>query len=294
MFDESRLSIKLAPYTFPFLIEYTLLTAAILYKSTLQVGMPVTKELTEVKFIPVFEKMKLMVGRVFVASVCGWIIIAASLAGTIYFIYINENLQSTEDDKEFAVYLFYAMDIALLVIGIVVLVLIGFFMSDVPFKGHSHSFIDQLILIVTIFGFYLMLGFETMPEINNFGLTSFLGDTAKLGTIESVLSYVQASMQLIFIMDAFRRGTQPIWEKATYAPSLAIILLNVNIGLWIISSFVVKETSQNVLMIEYYGSLTWNIILYVTLPLAIFFRFHSTVCIVDIMVEVWMPDAISK
>ena len=294
VYDPSLLSIRLLPYVLPFVVEFVLIGAATLYKIMEQIGMPVTKEMLTVKYIPMLDKIKLMHGRVFLPSIFGWVILLATAAGTIFFIYVGEDTEATEEMQRVAAYVFYLMQIILNVIGIIAITSALLYESTIPFLGHAHSVIDQAVLIVTLFGFYLLIGFNFLPNLESFMTTDSLGTIAKLGTFENICNYIQASMQFLFIMDAMRRGSQPLWQKYTKAPAFVLILFYTNVALWLVTSFLVKETSQNPLMIDYYGDLTWNIVLYTTLPLAIFFRFHSTICLVDIMVDIWMPEKIGK
>ena len=295
VYDQTLLSAKLTPYMLPFVIEFVLIGAATLYKIMNQIGMPVTQQLLDVKYIPMVEKIKLMAKRTIIPNIIGWIILLATTAGTIYIIYTSQNDEATNKEEEIAAYVFFSMQMILNVIGIITILFIIFWKIDAPFIGHAHSTVDQAVLIVTLFGFYLLLGFNFLPNVESFTETNFLGTLAKMGTFENLFNYIQGSMQFLFIMDAMRRGPQPIWLKNNISPSIFVaILFHVNLGLWLISSFLLKETSQNSLMVDYYGSLTWNIVLYITLPLAIFFRFHSTICIVDVLVDIWMPDKLSK
>lgn len=41
---------------------------------------------------------------------------------------------------------------------------------------------------------------------------------------------------------------------------------------------------------EFYGFILWNILNHVTLPLIMFYRFHSSVCLVDIWNYAYEPD----
>ena len=51
------------------------------------------------------------------------------------------------------------------------------------------------------------------------------------------------------------------------------------------NSFEMKEALVLDIMVEFYGSIAWTIMLYISLPLSVFFRFHSVVCLSDIWSE---------
>ena len=292
MYDTSHLSTQLVPYIFPFIVQYVILTAAAIYKFYEQVGMPVTNEMLDAKFFPLWDKIKITRGRGWPGSIVGTSLFFTSVILTIYY---TVRAESTGQAITGALLdLFYIWQIVLNIIGIIAVMLLGLYMTDIPFRGHVRSFIDQAVLTATLFGFYLYVGLETMPELNAFNWAGDLGRMATLGTFESILNYIQSTVQFLFLMDAMQRGSQPMWEKSTQAPSLAIVLFQVNLSLWMLSSFVAKETRASEIMVTYYGELPWNIALFTTLPLAVLYRFHSTTCLANIMIDIWMPEVLQK
>ena len=88
----------------PFIIEFVLIGAATLYKIMNQIGMPVTQEMLDAKYIPIAEKIKLMARRTILPNIIGWIIMLFTVAGTIYIIYTSENDEATNKEEETAAY----------------------------------------------------------------------------------------------------------------------------------------------------------------------------------------------
>ena len=206
----------------PFIIEFVLIGAATLYKIMNQIGMPVTQDMLDVKYIPMAEKIKLMARRTILPNIIGWIIMLFTVAGTIYIIYTSENDEDTNKEEETAAYVFFSMQMILNVIGLIAILLIMFYKMHAPFVGHAHSIVDQAVLIVTLFGFYLLLGFNFLPNLESFTEPNFFGTLAKMGTFENISNYIQGSMQFLFIMDAMRRGPQPMWLKTTSLPPFSL------------------------------------------------------------------------
>jgi hypothetical protein len=62
--------------------------------------------------------------------------------------------------------------------------------------------------------------------------------------------------------------------------SLTFLIIG-NVTVWIVRTALVKELSSST-QIEYYGTLTWLLLLNLNLPLLLFFRFHSSVCLADV------------
>ena len=54
-----------------------------------------------------------------------------------------------------------------------------------------------------------------------------------------------------------------------------------NVTVWILRTALVKALTSTA-ETEYYGALTWLLLLNINLPLSLFFRFHSSVCLADI------------
>ncbi|KAK2178963.1 hypothetical protein NP493_521g00004 [Ridgeia piscesae] len=74
-------------------------------------------------------------------------------------------------------------------------------------------------------------------------------------------------------------------------PGRAIVtfLLIVNLALWILRTFQVKTIALED-HLEFYGVPAWPIILNINLPLMLFFRFHSSVCLADIWMAAYIAD----
>lgn len=48
------------------------------------------------------------------------------------------------------------------------------------------------------------------------------------------------------------------------------------------------------IMTEYYGYLSWTLILHIFLPFSVYFRFHSAVCLSQIWSEAYAPTMIEN
>lgn len=97
------------------------------------------------------------------------------------------------------------------------------------------------------------------------------------------LQIIQSSIQTLLILECLRRYAS---NNASYARKpgreLITILLIINICLWIIDTLSGKRYTVKEYLIDYYGSLKWSIISAFSAPIAIFYRFHSSVCLSDI------------
>uniref|UniRef100_A0A0K8TBB5 Otopetrin-3 n=1 Tax=Lygus hesperus TaxID=30085 RepID=A0A0K8TBB5_LYGHE len=98
------------------------------------------------------------------------------------------------------------------------------------------------------------------------------------------LQMLQVLVQTPFIIDGLRRcsnskslrGKKPGRELLTF-------LIVCNVTMWITETFEIKSHSDlSDPRSTYYGQFLWSSITHLTFPLTMFYRFHSSVCMVDI------------
>lgn len=101
--------------------------------------------------------------------------------------------------------------------------------------------------------------------------------------LNALASIVQTACQTLFILDASRRQaiTQ---EHIRKKPGREIVtfMLVVNLAMWAISTLEKSRAESHPIQLNFYGLWAWTIITHVSMPLAIFYRFHSTVCLCEI------------
>ncbi|XP_065574792.1 proton channel OtopLc-like [Artemia franciscana] len=104
-----------------------------------------------------------------------------------------------------------------------------------------------------------------------------------LGMAAALCSIIQAVAQSLFILDASRRYTTTKKEqKEKPGREIVTFLLVCNFAMWSINTMEKSKTETHPLQLEFYGSWPWIVITNISMPLAIFYRFHSTVCLCEI------------
>jgi hypothetical protein len=99
----------------------------------------------------------------------------------------------------------------------------------------------------------------------------------------AVLSLVQGTFQTVLILECLRRYAvydSPLMHKP--ARELITALLLTNVALWVFDSLSAKRFAAKPFLVEHFGILKWSIINAFSAPIAIFYRFHSSVCLSDI------------
>ena len=105
----------------------------------------------------------------------------------------------------------------------------------------------------------------------------------------ALLAFLQGSIQTVFILDGQRRCAEHD-DHLTRKPGRALVtfLLLCNLSLWVINTFEVSKVEAAPIHSDFYGFLPWKIISHLCMPMLIFFRFHSSVCLSDIWINAYV------
>jgi hypothetical protein len=132
------------------------------------------------------------------------------------------------------------------------------------------------------FGFNETLNSHTIKSIKS--EDNILNEINKITeAIARILSLIQSSIQTFFILECLRRYAEKN-KSFMRKPARELItsLLIVNVSLWFFDTFSAKRFDTKEFLIEHFGIIKWSIINAFSSPLAIFYRFHSSVCLSDI------------
>ncbi|XP_058814142.1 proton channel OtopLc isoform X2 [Topomyia yanbarensis] len=101
--------------------------------------------------------------------------------------------------------------------------------------------------------------------------------------ITALASLVETACQTMFILDASRRSaaTQEHIRKKPGREIVTFLLVS-NLAMWAINTLEKSRAESHPIQLHFYGLWAWTIITHVSMPLAIFYRFHSTVCLCEI------------
>ncbi|CAH8637185.1 unnamed protein product [Schistosoma rodhaini] len=134
------------------------------------------------------------------------------------------------------------------------------------------------------------LKFHRLKQSENFEYNLLtIGLIALLYLIKCTLEICQALIQFFFIVETSRRKVCCI-NQSRIKPgrSIIVFLLICNLALWLVNTFEVRSAeTQLSLYRQYFGVRTWSIITYCFIPLIIFFRFHSTVCLAELWTKLY-------
>ncbi|KAK9873108.1 hypothetical protein WA026_020836 [Henosepilachna vigintioctopunctata] len=289
-----------APYLFPFIIEYSLIGAAVIYVMWKHIG----KNSKFVSEEDLEHRLEVMLSRRAVALAhaqqngrvdCvgaskglffGLLLLVGSLICLIlFFVLIHQ-----EQFSILAIYLADVSHCALMGLSIIAII-IGFIrmrlkdsklnyrVQRLKFKTEEQTDLNDILLRVSAFGLFLYAVLSIIAG----HLNAFTKEPNMLVMITGCLSVVQVVLQLLFIADVSRRRVHlPEHDRSKPGRQVVTFLLICNVTMWIIYTFEIQKVEANPVQLEFYGFLAWAIVQRFTLPLCIFHRFHSAVTLAEI------------
>lgn len=123
-----------------------------------------------------------------------------------------------------------------------------------------------------------------------YGMFSIMGSYFTLddehgidGLVSEIMGLLQTSLQTLFILNAcWRRCRGAEQQRLKPGREIVTFLLVANMSMWFINTMIKGRAGFRPTHLNLYGIWAWTVITHVSMPLAIFYRFHSTICLFDI------------
>lgn len=190
----------------------------------------------------------------------------------IYFSKISENLDSEPQRSH------YYTDIIIYCVSILATIFGAIRMSSLLYVTTAHNAIllDDILLVVGFIG-QLMFCVFSIIALNQ------SDNRVSLVVIVSILRMVQVLVQTVFVLVAQRLvALTPSLQERKPGREIVTFLLMVNLAMFLANTFETQKAAANPLTSEFYGRNVWTVIVYSTVPLSSFYRFHSSVCLAEI------------
>ncbi|KAK4294775.1 hypothetical protein Pmani_032623 [Petrolisthes manimaculis] len=138
---------------------------------------------------------------------------------------------------------------------------------------HGMSSVDDILLYVCLPCIFLYAFFSMVPSIN-------AGNYLSVSV--SILQVSQVILQTALICDGLRRcsNDQSLQHKKPGREVITYLVVT-NVAMWLLQTFEIKSAEGNATLYYFYGKELWTLLSHLTLPLALFYRFHSSVCLAD-------------
>lgn len=150
------------------------------------------------------------------------------------------------------------------------------------------SFLDDTLLFVCLPAHFVFGFVNIMPAIFD------PGTAPTLQIVKNVLMVVQVLLQTPMIVDGLRRcSDSPENQRVRPGRQLITFLIASNLAMYVWDTFELKSYELQHDRIEFYGELLWTFLSHSTMPLIIFYRFHSSVALVDIWSSAYKPATVA-
>ncbi|XP_035781990.1 proton channel OtopLc-like [Anopheles albimanus] len=207
----------------------------------------------------------------------GLLLVVATIVVIILF-----HIASRDDDyRDTGILLDGIFEVTVLGIMILATVAAYYQTARLDINPHPISRLDDVLLFIAIPAFFSETLFSMIPAFENGSiLNGFIVFT----------QIVQVLIQTPWICDALRRCSNTAeLQRTKPGKELVTFMTIANVSLWIYYTFAVKTGDFGDERYEYYGDVLWSILNHLSLPLIMFYRFHSSVCLVDIWRHSYEP-----
>ncbi|XP_011303128.1 uncharacterized protein [Fopius arisanus] len=255
-----------SPFLFPCTIEFSLICAVILFEMWKRVDrLSVTKSNSPTRSV---HHLSIDCSNAHRGLFGGILIIAATVLSLIMFFVLKDA------KPKMAIQQVTALETTILIAGAIAAVSGALKLRRLEWKKTKLPHLDSTLLAAAQAGVYLHCMFGAVGGV----LT--MGPTWGLSLAADFIALVQSTSQTLLIKIAWRRQSS---SNAKPGKELITFLIVMNIALWIVNSFEKSRAAVRPEHLEFFGVWAWTIITHVSMPLAIFFRFHSAIC----LFEVW-------
>ncbi|XP_014679228.1 PREDICTED: otopetrin-1-like [Priapulus caudatus] len=277
-----KVAVTAEKFLFPCLIEYSLVAAAIMFVMWQNIGQgdPAIRSGGDADAgAGGRAHFRVDCNGAILGLFFGILVFACSLTELILFFHINEDSPGQQE-----LVIFESFLIGLHVIAIIVTAVAIYRLRSLPFREHVEEELDTMLLFIAQFGVFLY----AICSIIATNLT--LSNAAEtLLLVFNIARVLQTCLQTMLIIDGTRRysahahGERPGKQLITF-------LIAANLSLYILNTFEMLKVTANPVQRNFYGTMACTILTHICTPLAIFYRFHSTVCLAEIWKNAYTPN----
>jgi len=289
------------PYLFPFVLEYSLIAVSICAGYYYSLNIRIQKDLVQSlkkAFAAKQEhhevsKHEVMFHKAHTGMFLGIVELTGVLVAIIlFFVYYASEEVYIEH------YIDKGTDAAVNTVQFIATCIALYKLSSLKFTYVRDNSIDALLLVISVAGLigceFLYLDSTTFYINNPEEYRDTVGENgheldrtlANLNLFKSCTTMVQALLQTCFILDAMQRSAKNKEHKEN-KPGRGVVtfLVITNISQWLMGSLLTKMHGHvGNYPLHYYGKTSWTMMQTFATPLALFYRFHASVCLADIWI----------
>lgn len=265
------------PYLYPCKIQYSLICAAIVYAMWRNVGRKPSSQ-DQNDSVDISKRLDCSSS---IRGLFAGILVAVGTVITMVAFYV---LVTRHPMSSTAIILIHVSETTMFLLMTASIILVADRMKNMKFKHVSWKFSVELHL--------LFLSFAGVFAFAVFGVIAAAFETHKpkgvLNILTNLFMILQSTMQVLFIV----AGTKLIsanesQEQRKRGREYVMFLILCNFALWLMNTFETQQPEHNPVQMDFYGPLAWSVLTHITVPLSIYFRFHSSVCLINIWRFAW-------
>ncbi|XP_025410129.1 proton channel OtopLc-like isoform X2 [Sipha flava] len=284
------------PYLYPFIVQFSLIAAGVTYVMGQNVGVFQTKQSKrEPKPLTMSKDQKdAQLSRLYVSQgtsfsgankglFLGLLTLVMVIVVVIIFLVVK-------DDTDFASDTLFWMTSTTLAAILSTGTLLGcvglYQVRKLCHNGNRLATLDSMLATVSSAGIILYATFSIMVGAVGAATSTPGSSEQKVDTMltaVNVLQLVQVAVQSSLTAETYRRSSWSRHQLFT-KPGRQIItyLLCSNIALWMFDSFITQSWISQERQLRFMGLLSWGLLSRISLPLVVFYRFHSGILLLQI------------
>ncbi|KAH9373798.1 hypothetical protein HPB48_007480 [Haemaphysalis longicornis] len=147
--------------------------------------------------------------------------------------------------------------------------------ATLDINGHPITMLDDFLLCIPMPFYFAHATLVVIAEMSEGGSYERM--------LLQIFTVVQVVTQTPLIIDGLRRcSNSPALRYKKPGREVVSFLIVLNITMWIVYTFESKTVGKVFVGMQYFGLRAWVFVEHTTVPLMLFYRFHSSVCLSDI------------
>ncbi|KAK7091222.1 proton channel OtopLc-like isoform X2 [Littorina saxatilis] len=272
------------PYLYPCTIEYSLMCAGILYVMWNNVGTrPRRRTDSEMEDDDEGDERVQRMSVDCTSSSRGLFLGIFLTVGAIISIIAFYVMVGQPHLKSQALLLTHLSETVIYFVTVFALVMASLKMRQLVFHVDHKSDLEETLIIIAYTG---LLAFNIFSLIAAILMAPAEG--AALTIMSNFTMMLQSALQTIFMLAGDRMSaSNALQERKKPGREYVTFLLLCNFAMWMINTFETQKPEHNPLQVLFYGPEAWSIFSHISVPLGIYYRFHSTVCLSNIWKNAW-------
>lgn len=268
------------PYLYPFTIEFNLVLAGVWFIVLQNLGTSAHKHCYASKTGCNAVTQEASKNNLIITADChsanrglfaGFVVLISSIV--VMVIFYVALLDNRSNSTGVAVYL--GQEGVLVALAFAACLLAYGRVATLDVNGHPITMLDDFLLFIPIPFYFVHATLVVIAELEE------EGSYVRMGL--QLFSVLQVVTQTPLIIDGLRRcSNSPVLRYNKPGREIVSFLIVVNITMWIVYTFESRAVGKFFTGTGYFGLRAWVFVEHTTVPLMLFYRFHSSVCLADI------------